>query len=565
MNGITRRELLGAFGSGTMMHGVSLTGMLNTCDHRKFSSIQNPMQFGAKGDGKALDSPAINAAVEACVKVGGGLVYLQPGIYRCGTIHLKSNITLYVEAGATILGSTELSDYTPQPGGYSNHGDTGDCHLIFAEDAENVTLAGFGRIDGQGPAFWKPSGIPPLPVEDTWADVIARSVAAKSVRPSPMLEFVNCQWLHIENLRIENSSSWTIRPINCRQVVIQGIFIKNPIYGHNTDGIDITGCTDVLISDCSIETGDDAICLKSENPYGAEPPLSKNIVVTNCVLTTCSNAFKIGTATQGGFENITFSNSVIYNNDDPFKNRVIAGIALEVVDGGWIEGVVITGIQMQRVRTPIFVRLGNRSCPHNHPEHGLRGISIENIHASGTLLASSITGLPGTEVRDVSLSNIRVDNVLPCRPEWVGRDVPEKEKDYPEARMFGMLPASGLYVRHVHNLRLQDLTFSATKEEARPTVILDDVISARISRLNTTEITGKMPMIQMKNVREMWISESAAPLNVAALVEVQGSRSGNILISGNDCRGAQRTSVLSNDTPAGAVLESGNFSISTGK
>jgi hypothetical protein len=565
VNGITRRELLGAFGSGTMMHGVSLTGMLDTCDQQKFPSMHNPMQFGAKGDGKALDSPAINAAVDACVKVGGGLVYLQPGIYRCGTILLKSNISLYVEAGATILGSTELSDYTPQPGGYSNHGDTGECHLIFAKDAENVTLAGFGRIDGQGDAFWKPSGIPPLPAEDTWADVIARSVAAKSVRPSPMLEFVNCQWLHIENLRIENSSSWTIRPINCRQVVIQGVVITNPVYGHNTDGIDITGCTNVLVSDCSIETGDDAICLKSENPYGTEPPLSKNIVVTNCILTTCSNAFKIGTATQGGFENITFSNSVIYNNDAPFKNRVIAGVALEVVDGGWVDGVVVTGIQMQRVRTPVFVRLGNRSCPFHHLEHGLRGISIENLHASEALLACSITGLPGTEVCDVSLSNIRVDNVLPCRPEWVGRDVPEKEKDYPEARMFGMLPASGLYVRHVRDLHLQDLTFSATKDEARPTVILDDVVSARMSRLSTTAIAGKMPVVQLRNVRDLWISESAAPMNVAALVGVEGARSENILLSGNDCRGALRTSVLSNEVPADAVLENWNSIVGTKK
>jgi hypothetical protein len=378
-----------------------------------------------------------------------------------------------------------------------------------------------------------------------------------------MLEFVNCTWLRIEDLRIEGAAGWTMRPVNCRQVFIRGISITNPVYGPNTDGMDITGCTNVFVSDCSIDTGDDAICLKSENPYGSEPLIGKNIVVTNCVLTTCCNGFKLGTATQGGFENITFSNSVIYNNAGDFKDRVISGIALEVVDGGWIDGVVVTGIQMQRTRTPIFLRLGNRLRPHDYAQHGLRGVSIENVHASEALLASSITGLPGTEVRDVTLSNIRIDNVLPSRPEWVGREVPEREKAYPESRMFGMLPASGLYVRHVRDLRLNNLTFSATAGEGRPTVIFDDVVGARISRLASTQVSGEMPIVELTNSRDVWLSDSAAPAGTSAFVKLDGVNSGNILLSGNDLRGAKKSVDLSADVRPDAVSLSGNITATT--
>ena len=263
------------------------------------------------------------------------------------------------------------------------------------------------------------------------------------------------------------------------------------------------------MSNCSIATGDDAICLKSENPYGSEPRLLKNIVVTNCHLTTCCNGFKLGTSSEGGFENITFSDSTVYNNEVPYKERVISGVALEVVDGGWIDGVIVKNIQMQSARTPIFIRLENRKTVHNYPQHGLRNINIENVQATEALLASSVTGLPGMEVRDVTLSRIRVESVLQSRPEWVGRSVPEKETAYPEARMFGMLPASGLYVRHVRDLRLDDITFSAPAGENRPTIIFDDVVGARLSKVQSSPIRGGMPILLQSNSRDVQIKPAA--------------------------------------------------------
>jgi hypothetical protein len=520
--------------------------------------VFDPMQFGAKGNGRTLDSQAINAAIDACSRAGGGTVRLRSGTYLSGTVILKSNVTLYLEAGSTLLGSSDVHDYTEASGASKSR------HLIFAADAEHVTLAGPGRIDGQGKKFWEPSGKTPLPPGEEWAEVVARYWKPKeSGRPSPLIEFVNCRWLRIADVHIENAPGWTMRPFNCDNVTISGIEIKNPVFGPNTDGIDITCCQNVSVANCSIDTGDDAICLKSETPYGGEPRLVKNIEVTNCKLTTCCNGFKLGTGSEGGFENITFSNSVISNNNVEFKDRVISGVALEVVDGGWIDGVTITGIEMQRTRTPIFIRLGNRKQLRDYPQHGLRNVTIEKVRASEALLASSITGIRGTEVHDVTLSDIRIDNALPPRPEWVGRPVPEKDNGYPEARMFGMLPASGLYARHVRGLNLNNVAFSATAGEARPAVIFDDVIRSRITGLASAPVSGDMPVVQLIDSSDISISKSAATPGTGTFLRVEGSGSGDIVLSGDDLRSARKAFEVSGDVSPHAVTVTGDRTTGT--
>lgn len=523
--------------------------------------IFEPWRYGAVADGKALDSPAINRAIDACTQAGGGIVYIRPGVYRSGTVILKSNVTLYVEAGAVILGSLDMRDYAGQAGP-SERGDANKYHLIYARGEENVTLAGPGRLDGQGQTFWEPSGRAPLAPEDQWAEVTAHAWKKKaSGRPSPMLEFVECRWLRIEGIRIENSAGWTLRPINCDNVVIEGVSIKNPNFGSNTDGLDLTGCQNVFVSNCSIDTGDDAICLKSENPYGPEPRLARNIVVTNCVLTTCCNGFKVGTATQGGFENITFSNSVIYNREGEFKDRVIAGIALEIVDGGWIDGVVITGIRMQRTRTPIFIRLGDRSRPHTYPQNGIRGVMIENIHASESLLASSIMGIPGHAIEDVTIANVNIENVLPSREGWPQLSLAEKEKGYPEARMFGMMPVYGFYARHVQGLTLRSLSLHSTNQENRPALCLEDVHAGRIENLTASTITGPEPLVKLKNASAVSILNSTAPKSTASFLQVEGDTS-DILVANCDLR---KTATVLTSASLTNVVDLHNNILSSGK
>jgi polygalacturonase len=518
--------------------------------------VHDVRTHGAQGDGKTLDTKAINEAVNACNDSGGGVVYVGPGTYLSGTVVLKSNVTLYLEAGATLLGSAKTEDYQAQTGPNLNS-DAGQRHLIFARDAENVGLAGPGRIDGQGPKFWVPSQRTPLPPEEAWRDVATYDWKPLA-RVSPLLEFYNCRNLRIEDVRIENASGWTLRPIQCNNVFIRGVTIKNPVIGPNTDGLDLTCSQNVFVSDCMIDTGDDAICLKSENPYSQEVPVSRNITITNCVLSCCCNGLKFGTATHGGFENITFSNSIIFNDNVPLGARVIAGLALEVVDGGWIDGVVVSNIRMQRTRTPIFIRRGLRRERADGSAGTLRGVMIENVYATGSILTSSITGLPGNNVEDVTLSNIRIDSDEGGKADWVERPIPENPKSYPEARMFGRLPAAGLYVRHVRGLRAHDVEFKMAPAEERPAVLLDDVRDVEIRGLRSTAITGTQPVVKLIQSREVTLRGCTAPPETRVYLEVHGSQCEHVLLVQSDLTYAQRPTRQAADVPYGAVIVAGN-------
>jgi hypothetical protein len=532
---MNRREalaLITASAASPSSYAYKLSG--SSVQSPSTSNIFNPRDFGAIGNGVALDSPAINAAINACNKKGGGVVYCAPGTYLCGTVELKSNVTLYLEAGTVILGSTDVAQYTSKAGPDPN-ADAGQRHLIYARDVENVSVVGPGRIDGQGKSFWVRSNRQP-PAEK-WSD--ARHLDWKhGDRVSPMVELVNCTNLRLESIELIGASGWTLRPINCTRVFIQGIVIRNPAIGPNTDGIDLTGCQNVVISDCVIDTGDDAICLKSENPYGGTPRLSQNITVTNCIITSSTNGFKIGTATQGGFENITFSNSTIVSNDSDTASRMIAGIAVEMVDGGWLEGLVISGIQIQNARAPLFIRRGNRSSPFGLDKRGLRGVLVDGVHATGAILTSSITGIPSMEVEDVRLSNIHIDTVMPGEQQWLRIAVPEAPAAYPQSRMFGWLPASGLYCRHVRGLSLKDISFSAPTSEWRNTMIFNDVHDLTVFGFRTTAADSAVPPIVLVDTRDVWVSAAVAPVNSTALTIIEGSQTKNILFSGCDIRGA---------------------------
>jgi polygalacturonase len=546
---MNRRDLM-AFGAGALASQYRPAPMAAAPPAIPGLRLFDVRKYGATGDARTLDTPAINSAIDACHASGGGIAYVPPGAYLCGTVVLKSNVTLYLEAGATLLGSTNLADYSPQPGP-PLRGDANQKHLIFAHNAENVGLAGPGRIDGQGRAFWVPSGRVAPPAEDHWKDVATYDWKPTD-RPSPMLEFAECRNLRIEDVQIANASGWTLRPINCDDVFIRGISIRNPIIGPNTDGIDATGCRNVFISDCSIETGDDCICLKSENPYGRDVRVSKNIVITNCVLTCCCNGLKFGTATRGGYENVTFSNSVIYNDDVDPAARVISGIAIEMVDGGWIEGVAISNIRMQRVRTPIFIRRGNRTPRADGTPGTLRGVTIDNVHATGAILTSSVTGLPGFDVEDVSLSHIRIDSEERGRQEWVDHAIPEVPKAYPEARMFGRLPCYGLYCRDVSGLRLRGIEIRAEAGEARPALVCDDVNELDLDGFRSTATGGSEPVVRLVASRAAWLRGCSSPA-AGVFLAVHGASSNGILLSGSDLARAGKAVSLAPEVPEHAV------------
>ena len=512
------------------------------------ATVINVRDFGAQGDSRTLNTHALQRAIDAAYNAGGGTVSLQPGIFLTGGLVLRSRVTLQLEAGAVLRGSPNVDDYDYHPGP-PIEGDANGRHLIFAQDAEDLAITGLGTIDGNGASFWhRKNRAAPRP-EDLWADVIAWDYEpATPRRPSPMLEFARCHNLRIEGITLINAAGWTIRPIACESVFIRGIRVRNPIFAPNTDGMDITACRNVFVSDCDIATGDDAICIKSENPYGELLP-TKNITVTNCVLSTCCNGFKVGTATHGLVENIVFSNSVIYNDDSaPLNHRATSGIALEVVDGGSMRGIAIANIRMENARTPLFVRLGKRTPGTNS---SLRNIRIEGVHATGALLTSSITGLPDMYVEDVVLANSSFHAEEHGLAEWMKDDVPERAPNYPEARMFGRLPASGLYIRHARGTRLHNVELLADSPEQRPALVCDDTDDLELHAVHTTAPSSTKPVVHLHNCCDVFVHGNRAPVTAGAFLHISGERSTAIALAANDL--SRATSPVTFDNEASPV------------
>ena len=347
-----------------------------------------------------------------------------------------------------------------------------------------------------------------------------------------MIEFAECRNVHVSLVTIQNSAGWTLRLVACDAVTVHGIKLRNPVYGVNTDGIDVTASRNVVITGCDIRTGDDAICLKSENPY-SDLFLTKNVVVSNCVLTTSCNGFKIGTGTQGRFENIVFTNSVIYNDaTSPLNARVIGGVCVEMVDGGVIDGVTISDVRMANVRTPVFVRLATRK---RSGATALSNVSIRGIDASGALLTSSITGLPATRVADVTISDCSFRTIEDSRGVQV---VPELPSDYPEPRMFGRLPAYGLYVRHADRLRVRNVEFISSVATERPAVICDDVEDAILDGIEATP-SSESPLIEVRDARKLFLTRTRLKKPGRTLLLARGSCE-QIQVAGNALMEQQR-------------------------
>jgi polygalacturonase len=539
-----RRHFLAA---SPVVIGVAAAGVGSAAPLNAAKSI---LDSGAVPDGKTLNTRAIQRAIDEVFAAGGGLVYAPPGTFLIGGIELKSRVTLYLEAGCTLLGSTSIDDYDYHPGP-PVQGDANGHHVIFAYDADDVTLCGMGTIDGQGAAYWENANRAPVPAENEWKDVATFDYRVKNNnrRPSPMVEFAQCRNVRITGVTLKNSAGWTLRPVACDTVVIDGIRVRNPPIGVNTDGMDITASRNVFVSNCDIVTGDDAICLKSENPYGDMLP-TKNITITNCTLTTSCNGFKIGTGTHGAFENIVFSNSVIYSNPSPVNARVIGGISIETVDGGSLDGVVVSNIRMQNVRAPIFVRLGQR-----HVKEGsfLRNILIEGIDAEGSIVTSSITGVPGLRPSDISIGNCRIRTVAHGPAAWAQREIPEVVDKYPECWMMGHLPAYGFYIRHADRVRLRDIEYIADQPDERPAIVCDDVDDAIFSGLELTAPAAGAPVFDLRNTRRVFLTGMRAPHGSKVIAQVSGAQSSAIRLLGNALEDAQQAIELTAGAPPDAA------------
>ncbi len=377
-------------------------------------SLFNVRDYGAVGDGRRLDTAALNAAVDACAQAGGGTVYVPPGRYLTGTVALKSNVTLDLESGATLLGSENPEDYPSTPSVW------GDAHemmapLIYAVDAHHVTITGRGTIDGQGAIWWhrlrltEPKKFPPGP--QTEAD---RAEAAKMSRGRPhLIRPVRCTDVVIEQVTLRNSAEWTIHPMWCERVRVEGVTILNPAtMAHNTDGIDPESCRNVQILDCRIDTGDDCVTLKSGlNELGRKMGRpDENITIANCVMYHGHGGVTIGSEMSGGVRNVVVTNCVFQGTDIGIRLKSQRG------RGGVVEGLSVSNIVMQDVPTPISISSfysGNDQPSEVHPvDEGtprFRDLLFSNISARGAKAAGTILGLREMPVENVTLTNVHIE------------------------------------------------------------------------------------------------------------------------------------------------------------
>lgn len=376
----------------------------------------NVRDYGAIGDGQKLDTHSLNAAIDACVAAGGGTVYVPPGRYLSGTIQLKSHVTFEIDAGATILGSENPEDYPPMENPWGNLDPRRDwiSPLVYAIDAENVTLTGRGTIDGQGDIWWKrvrwnnPKKFPPGPQNDT-----ERAEAAKLSHGRPnLIRFLRCKDVVIEKINICNSPQWNIHPLFCEQLRIDGVTINNPATtAHNTDGIDPESCRNVQILNCRIDTGDDGITLKSgldEAGRKMGRPC-ENITVTNCVVYHAHGGVTIGSEESGGVRNVTVTNCIFQGTDNGVRIKAQRG------RGGIVEGVTISNIVMQDVPNPFTITSFYAGSdkpsdiyPVNEGTPIFRNMLFSNITARGATNAGSITGLREQLIEDLTFSNIHI-------------------------------------------------------------------------------------------------------------------------------------------------------------
>ncbi len=448
----------------------------------------DPLDYGAKGDGKTLDSPAINAAIEDCASHGGGIVTLSPGHYLSGSIRLKSNIELRLEPGAVIIATEEREAYDKaEVFGAPEYQDGGHTYfhnsLIWAEGQENVSITGRGMIDGQG-----------LTRHDTEN---AGNVQGGSIgMGDKAIALKQCRNILIRDITIFRGGHFAIIITGCDYANIDNVMIDT-----NRDGIDIDCCRFTTVSNTKINTPhDDALVLKSSYAL-KKPVVCENILITNCTVTgfklgtaldgtyvpetvnwVCGR-IKLGTESNGGYRNITISNcTCLYSS----------GLAFEEVDQGIMENIVVNNISMNHVHHyPIYITTGcrNRGPKERTTVSSARDIQISNVTAidCDSLSGIQITGMPGHPIQNIRLSNIQL-RYRGGVQQQVDRNYPELGNKYPEiAKFLGICPAYGLFARHVDRLYLSNITIQLEKPDARPCFIMDDVKNLHMADIETPE------------------------------------------------------------------------------
>lgn len=478
-----------------LLFGLSANAQQKSKSQKEFV-ITN---YGAKADGKTLNTTAIQKAIDAAFSNKGGIVVFPKGQFLSGSIQLKSNVSLYLEEGAVLLGSTNPQDYFKMdfPGRPDSpkKDDNSQMALLLAHKATNIKLFGKGKIDGQG--LQLALNIDSLHHAGIVVDpnyTIRRNRPNETMRPK-LFRFSQCENVTVEGLEVGAASCWGLSFELCSNLNIDNLKVVNRSYWNN-DGIDITDCKNVKVTNCDIDSADDGICLKSYYPGY----VNDGIYIANCTIRSSASAIKFGTASYGGFKNVLIKDIQVF---DTFRSA----IAIESVDGANIENIDVSNINAVNTGNAIFIRIGQRSgekagsiknvsiknikvqVPFGRPDinYDLRGPEVDFFHNP---FPSSIVGIPYYKIENVSLENIEIS--YPGRATkgmaYVALNrldqVPEVIKEYPEFSMFGELPAWAFYVRHAKGISFKNIKVTLDDTDFRPAFVFDDVQNLKMEEVN---------------------------------------------------------------------------------
>jgi polygalacturonase len=458
-------------------------------------AFYNVRDFGAKGDGANLDSTGINAAIDAATSHGGGTIYVPAGTYRSASIRLKSNVSLYLDSGAVIEAAERGNgaEYdAPEANPSKRYQDFGHTFfqnsLLWGIGLKNVTISGPGEIYGKG---------------------LVRDSSKTPTDGNKSIALRECQNVTIRDVTIRHGGWFGILTTGVDHLTIDNLKIDT-----NRDGMDVDCCRDVHISNCTVNSPhDDGICLKSSFALGYARP-TEDVSITNCHVSGfeegsvldgtykrkggATGRIKFGTESNGGFKNIAISNCVFDH---------CCGFALETVDGGDLEDVVISNITMRDiVNAPIFLRIGRRMRgPAGAPIGKLRRVSISNVRIEGAKESSIIAGIPGHPIEDVSLSGIRVLSDGGADSAQADTVPKEDETGYPEPGALGKMPGHGFYVRHAANIEFRDVELMTSRPDGRPPVVADDVDGIDFFLMKSSSSGAFAKLTNARNVRTTFV------------------------------------------------------------
>lgn len=502
------------------------------------NAIYDVHTFGAKGDGKTLDSDAINQAIDAAATAGGGTVHLSAGRYLSFSIRLQSHVALWIDIGAVLVAADPAKDGghydRPEPNPHDLYQDFGHSHwqnsLIWGIDVEDVAIVGLGLIDGthgltrSGPgARWsrgtggRPVSMGPAPAQSQDPEAALRRMEGLGNKTIALKRARN---VTLKDFSVLNGGHFALLATGVENLTIDNLKVDT-----NRDGFDIDACRNVRISNSYVNSpNDDAIVLKTSYALG-EAKATEDVTITNCHVsgfdigtmldgtykTTQRNApdrdgatgrIKLGTESNGAFRNITVSNCVFDRS---------RGLALESVDGSVLEDITVTNLTMRDVtNSPLFLRLGGRlRGPDGTQVGALRRVVISNITAYNAepKFASIISGVPGHPIEDVTISNVRILYRGGGTAEDAARKPEEREETYPEPSMFGTVPAYGLFIRHARGLTLRDIVLGTMTADARPPVVLQDVQNLRLDHVDAPHPAG-VPFAVFRGIADLVVRDS---------------------------------------------------------